>query len=363
MRPPSLPFFLACGLSLALPSPAQSASPEPTPRTTHPLEWTKLPQLPDAEGFAGTFAGVSGDALLVAGGANIIGDRWSNPLQKKWYDRVFVLEKTTGAWHEGGKLPRPLGYGTSITLQDALICIGGSDSSRHFADVFRLRWKHGRILKDELPSLPRTCANACGASIGQTIYVAGGLENPNSNSTLRTFWALDLNEAAPSWHQLEPWPGPARMFAVAAGHGGSFYLLSGCDLATAKDGSVVRNFLSDAYCFTPGKGWRRLADLPRPAVAAPSPAPVLGESEFLILSGDDGTQVDFSPIQDHPGFPRDVLAYNTSTNLWRTAGSLPFSRATTPTVVWNNRTVIPNGEVRPRVRTPEVWVMEPKKIK
>src|SRR5262245_23532811 len=32
--------------------------------------WTQLPPLPDREGFAGAFAGVTGGALIVAGGAN-----------------------------------------------------------------------------------------------------------------------------------------------------------------------------------------------------------------------------------------------------------------------------------------------------
>ena len=41
------------------------------------LEWTQLPSIPDREGFAGPFAGVSGGALLVAGGANF-------PDKKPW---------------------------------------------------------------------------------------------------------------------------------------------------------------------------------------------------------------------------------------------------------------------------------------
>src|ERR1043166_8747887 len=43
------------------------------------LQWQKLPPIPDAEGFAGAFAGVSGGALIVAGGANIAGDKWAEP--------------------------------------------------------------------------------------------------------------------------------------------------------------------------------------------------------------------------------------------------------------------------------------------
>jgi N-acetylneuraminate epimerase len=360
MSPPFLRGYLAWSLSLALPCFAQPNLPQQTPWMTPSLQWSQLPPLPDEEGFGGMFAGVSGDALLVAGGANISGERWAEPLQKKWYDSGFVLGKTTGEWHAGFKLPRPLGYGVSVTMQDGLICIGGSDATRHFAEVFRLQWKDGQVHSTALPALPRTCANACGASIGQTIYIAGGLETPKATAALHQFWALDLGEGNPHWRELEPWPGPPRMFAVAAVREGSFYLFSGCNLSEGKDGGVVRDFLRDAYCFTPGKGWRRIADLPRAAAAAPSPARAFGDSEILVLSGDDGTQVDFSPLQKHPGFPLDILAYDTASDQWRSAGPLPFSRATAPTVLWKNRTVIPSGEVRPRVRTPEVWAMEQK---
>jgi len=73
------------------------------------------------------------------------------------------------------------------------------------------------------------------------------------------------------------------------------------------------------------------------------------------VSGDDGTKVDFQPVREHPGFPRDVLAYDATHDAWSRAGDVPFSRATVPVVRWLGRDVIPNGEARPRVRTPEVW--------
>src|SRR4051812_48682060 len=62
------------------------------------LQWERLPSIPAAEGFAGSFAGVSGGALVVAGGANITGDKWGTNYQKVWYDSVFVLEQPKGAW-------------------------------------------------------------------------------------------------------------------------------------------------------------------------------------------------------------------------------------------------------------------------
>jgi len=317
-----------------------------------------LPPLPDAEGFAGTFAGVSGGALIVAGGANIAGPKWAEPLNKKWYDSAFVLEKPDGKWKSGFKLPRPLGYGVCLSDDDGVLCFGGSDATRHYAESFRLQWKQGKLRTKALPPLPAPCANACGALVGHMVYIAGGIETPASTEALHAFWALDLAATEPIWHILEPWPGPARMLAVAGAHDGSFYLFSGAALSAGPDGKPVREFLRDAYRFTPGSGWKRLADLPRATVAAASPAPAIvsaeGEAQFLILSGDDGLNVTFQPLEKHPGFPRNSLLYAPAQDRWSLFEFGNVSRATVPAVAWRGFIVIPSGEVRPRVRTPEV---------
>jgi N-acetylneuraminic acid mutarotase len=332
------------------------ASPAAWAQGSAPMfDWEKLPPIPDAEGFAGAFSGVSGGALIVAGGANIAGDKWADAFTKKWADSIFVLEKPEGRWKTGAKLPRPIGYGVSVTVNDAVICLGGSDGAQHYADVFRLEWRGGELLTTPLPSLPKPCANACGALLGRTIYVAGGIETPGATTARKTFWALNLDDPAPLWKELEPWPGPERMLAVAGVQGGSFFLFSGAKLSAGADGKPVREFLRDAYRFTPDQGWKRLADLPRPAVAAPSPAVPVGASTLLVLTGDDGTKVNFQPLEKHPGFPRDMLAYGALSDTWKVVGEVPFSRATVPVVAWGDRFVVPNGEVRPRERTSEVW--------
>ena len=318
------------------------------------MKWSQLPKIPDREGFAAPFAGVSGGALIVAGGANITGDKWKDPLTKKWYDAVFVLEKPGGKWHTGFKLPRPIGYGVSVTVNDGVLCFGGSDETQHYSSSFRLAWKGGKVRTTALPPLPQPCANACGALIGHTIYIAGGIETPTATTALHTFWALDLDAPEPIWVELDPWPGPERMLAVAGVYDGLFYLFSGAKLSADADGKPVREFLRDAYRFTPGQGWKQLADLPRAAVAAPSPAPALGSS-LAIFSGDDGLNVTFQPVKEHPGFPRNTLLYDTKADAWTVLDNGRFSRATVPVVSWLDRVVIPNGEVRPRVRTPEVW--------
>lgn len=110
-------------------------------------EWERLPPLPDKEGFAAPFAGVSGGALIVAGGANFPGKRPWDGGKKEWTDAVFVLEKPGGKWVAGGKLPRPLAYGVSVTHGGGVVCVGGSDAGRHHADTFRLEWKGGKLVK------------------------------------------------------------------------------------------------------------------------------------------------------------------------------------------------------------------------
>ncbi len=321
---------------------------------TETLNWKQLPSLPDPIGFAAPFAGVSGGALLVGGGANFPGAMPWEGGKKIWYDTLYVLPQPDGDWLPGFKLPRLLGYGVSVSTRDAVICAGGSDAQQHYRDVFQLRWRNGKIETESLPSLPRAMANGCGALVGNTFYIAGGTEKPDSTNTLHTFWALNLSAAKPQWEELPPWPGPSRMLAVAGTSGADFFLFSGVELSGDATSKPVRRYLNDAYRFTPGKGWKRLADLPRATVAAPSPA-ISRDGRILIVSGDDGALANFELKSVHPGFPKDMLAYDPQTDQWSRLGDSPLSRATVPVVEWNGQAVIPNGEARPGRRTPEVW--------
>ena len=304
------------------------------------------------------FAGVSGGALLAAGGANFPDKKPWEGGKKIWYDTVFVLEKPDGAWKVAGKLPRPLGYGVSVTWRDGVVCVGGSDANRHHADCFQMEWRDGKLTTKPLPSLPKPIANMCGALLGDTLFVAGGIEKTDSASTLKTFLALNLAEPKPAWRELEPWPGPARMLSVAAAQDGSFFLASGADLHAGADGKPVRTYLRDAYRFTPGKGWKRVADLPRAAVAAPSPAPTVGTSQFFILGGDDGAQLTVAPTE-HKGFPKSALAYDTSRDTWKHVADTPAPRVTVPTVQWNGAWLVVSGEQKPGIRSPEIWRWQP----
>lgn len=321
-------------------------------------EWDKLPSLPDKEGFAGPFAGVSNGALVVAGGANFPDKKPWEGGKKVWYDAVFVLDKPDGMWRVAGKLPRPLGYGVSVSHGGGVVCVGGSDSQKHHAEAFRLIWKEGRLRVAELPPLPKPVANACGALVGETLFVAGGQETPDSRAG-KSGWRIDLSAKQPKWSEIDPLPGGGRMLAMAAGFDGGFWVVGGVTLVEGKGGKLEREYRKDAYRFDAKSGWKRVADLPHTLAAAPSPCP--GDATgFLVLGGDDGRQVAAAPDK-HPGFSTAVLQYNAGTDKWAVAGEWPTPRVTVPCARWDAAWVVSSGEARPGVRSPDVWRFAPKR--
>jgi N-acetylneuraminate epimerase len=320
------------------------------------LQWNELPVLPDAEGFASVFAGVSHGALLVAGGANFPGKRPWEGGAKVWYDEIFVLTSATGTWRVGGKLPRPNAYGVSFTTPQGMVCAGGGDAREHGREVFLLMWEDGQVRTKPLPALPGPVAFGSGAANGSQIYLFGGTARPDATAALATFQMMDLSAATPAWTELPPCPGPARMLAQVGMIGAEFFVCGGVSLHAGPDGKPVRTYLRDAYAYAPGKGWRRLADMPHAIAAAPSPMPVAPTGELLVISGDDGQRGHLTG-PDHPGFPREVLAYDARRDAWRVAGEAPISRATAPTTFWAGSWIIASGEKKPGYRSNEVWAL------
>jgi N-acetylneuraminate epimerase len=319
------------------------------------LDWRQLPPLPDPLGFGGPFAGIAANVLVVAGGANFPGKMPWEGGRKIWHDTGFVLDRTNGTWRTAFKLPRSLGYGVSISTAEGIVCIGGCDANEHVRDVFRITSTVKGWECQPLAPLPQPLAYSCGALVGDAIYVAGGTSTTNATQAMSIFWSLDLGKPGASWRELQPCPGPARMLAVSASVGGSFYLAGGASLAPDASGKPVRTYLKDTHRFTPGSGWKRVTDMPNPVVASPTPAPVAGDSSFLVVSGDDGSLADFEPISKHPGFPNRVLSYDTLRDEWSRLGETPAPRATLPAVVWDGLIVLPSGEVKPGIRSPQVW--------
>jgi len=332
------------------------------------IAWGWLPELPASLGVAGAYAGISNGALIVTGGTNFPEPLFSkngqvNPRARKiWCDTIYVLPKAGTAWQSPGRLPRPLAYGAAVTCDNGVILIGGCDAQAHYADVILLEWIEGEIRTTPLPPLPKPCAYTAAAVLGHTLYVAGGQDSPTAARAMENFWALDLSQLDLGWRILTPWPGPERILPVAAVQDGSFFVVSGCQLSANDQQEVSRRYLTDGYRFTPDAtdplrgSWQRIVNVPEPVAGAPSPAPAVGQTHFLVLGGDHGRYAGrtLDLAQDHPGFSRKILAYHTTTDTWTQFGALPASHVTTTAVVWDDRIVIPSGEIHPGVRSPKI---------
>jgi SSS family solute:Na+ symporter len=334
------------------------------------LKWDELPDLPPGEGqniqlgLAGAFSGIHNNALIVAGGANFPeGPPWDGG-KKVWYDEIYALEKKNDGqfkWHTGFRLPRPLGYGASVSVKSGLICIGGCDVDRCYQEVFLLKWNPAsvKINLESLPSLPIPCAFMYAAAIGDTVYVAGGQSSMTDAKSMNNFWSLDL-AGGEKWEILPSWDGPPRILPILAaqfnGTANNIYLFSGRNIAPNEETQLLK----DAHCYNPAaRTWTHLSDAPRCLMAGSGAA--FGANHILLIGGDDGRFWGQDLRGNHPGFPRDMcFAYHTLTNTWVNLGNLPQNQVTTNLVPWGNGWLIPSGEIRPAVRSPKILHVEKK---
>jgi len=320
-----------------------------------------LPPVPDAIGFAGAFVGVHGTQLIAGGGANFPDGvlPW-NGGKKVWHDRLFALDlgKPDAKWRAIGRLPEPNGYGVSLTLPEGILIIGGGGAARNFKKVTLLALREDEPVFEEYPALPVPLAQMAGALVGRKVHLCGGIEAPDATRAVKAHWMLDLDERGKGWQELEALPAEGRILATACAIGDAFFIAGGCSLAPDDVGKPKRSYLKEAWRYRKGK-WARLADLPRAAVAAASPAPVK-EDSFFIVSGDDGMQTTLTSLADHRGFTTEILRYDAADNRWSRSGELEVPPPVTlPTAPWKDGYVFFNGEVKPGVRTSAVFLFTP----
>lgn len=323
-----------------------------------------LPAVPDPIGFAGAFTGVIGHLLFAGGGANFPdGVMPWNGGKKVWHDALYMLDLSApeAGWKIIGQLPKSNGYGVSLSSREGVVLIGGGDAIRHFRDVWLLALaEDGKPTFRNLPELPAGLAQMSGALVGRRIHLCGGIEKADATQATNAHLMLDLDAIDNGWQKLPDLPAAGRILATAAALDGAFYFMGGSSLAPDADGKPARTLLHDAWKFSDGR-WSRVADLPHVLVAAGSPAPVAGDSIFLV-SGDDGSQANLVSRDAHKGFSKNVLRYDSGDDRWTSAGELSVPPpVTVPVTQWKGEFIFFNGEVKPGVRTPQVFAFDPSK--
>lgn len=348
------------------------------------LDWNPMPDLPNALGVAGPLVGVHNDALIVAGGANFPEPVWEN--DKQWLDQIYVLEldpakkpssedrdagdtaSNSLSWIEVGKLEEPKAYAACVSTDYGVVCLGGNDAESVSDQALLLRWTGQAIEIKSLPSLPAPNVYGQAASVGSTVYLIAGQTDLGLDSCTTKMWSLDLkawfDDETPAkeliqWVDEPPLPAASRAFHMTAvqhdGYYPSIYVMGG-----RREQAGETEFLQDVWQYVPEKKqWTRKADMPVPMMAGTSVG--FGQSHVFILgAAPPDNFFDVERLKDqHPGFPKQAYAYHTITDTWTLAGATPVCQVTTTAVNWRNQIIVASGEVRPRVRTPKVFSIQP----
>ena len=316
------------------------------------LNWKPLAPLPDAEGYAGSYAGVHEGVLLVAGGANFPEKPLWEGGPKRWTARVFALDREDGEWREAAPLPKPLGYGAAVNLPQGVMLIGGSNAEEGVvSDCYLLSCEGKEVVCKELSPLPAPLTGHAAVTMCGRVYVVGGSQAVGEQDAQREMWIYDPE--SDEWYAGAPMPARGRFLHQMAAVGDTLYVMGGIGLKPGEDGRQVRDMLTDTLSYSSRLGWRLLRDMPRYCAAAPTPAPVLG-GKIYLLGGDDATVIGYTP-QTHPGFHSASLCYTPAENAWAEAGPVAAARAVLPCTMWGDAAIIVNGEQRPGKRSNEVW--------
>lgn len=348
---------------------------------------TDLEELPAEQdkgislGYAGMFGGAYNDLILVGGGANFPEALPWNGGKKVWSNSIYILED--GKWEVSNtKLPITIGYSASVVTKKGILSIGGNNESGITDKVFLLSYdkKSKAVNIEEYPPLPQPLAYSTAEIFDDYVYVIGGR---NEEQSTNAFYRLNMKNGK-TWEKLEDFPGNARAFHTSTiqntGASKKIFVFGGRDEVTGKKSKALSSYIS--YDLNK-KTWKEEGDIlieGKPKVLMGASAEALGSMHILVYGGSD--EVLFDKLENyalqlasetndsitnkitserddllnkHPGFSRDILAYNTITKKWFVEETVtPKIPVTALNFSTKDGFIIVSGEVSPGVRTPKV---------
>lgn len=350
------------------------------------IKWEIAAELPAVGGQAkplglsGPVSGVHHNVLLVAGGCNFPDSMPWLGGKKTYYDGLYVFDKKNGKVHlhpQTYKLPLPIAYAACCSTSQGVVYAGGENENGISNKVVLLQWDPPaeNVITRNLPDLPVAVTNAAATAIGNTIYVAGG---ETAIAVSDQFYSLDLGNIATGWKQLPAIPKPVSHAVLSEQSNGDhpcIYLAGG----RRKNSNGISDFYSSLFEFDLRKNaWTEKKSLPYKLSAGTG---IAANSNYIVMfGGDKGTTFHKVEMliaavnrekdetkkqelilqknklqQEHPGFSREVLLYNTLTGSWEIIGHIPFDTPVTTTAVkWGNDIFVPGGEIKAGVRTSKI---------
>lgn len=358
------------------------------------ISWKKIARVPDAGnaktslGLAGAINGVNNEVLIVAGGSNFPDKLPWEGGKKVYYNNIFVLEKKGNeyCWNKNIKsiLPAPVAYCGNTSTPLGIVYVGGENENGISDKCYLLKWngEENSVDVKPLPVLPLALTNVAVTNIDDVVYAVGGDEQNNSSDS---FFSLDLKDKNLHWNRFPDLPialANATAIAQNGPTGKEIFIIGG----RSKNVSGISDLHNTTFAFDLEKQeWKKCADISNGKETTNLSAAAgvaLSDDEILITGFDNGKT--FHRIESliskiakaktpeekkksteeknnlsihHKGFDKSLLLYDTNSDAWTKIGELPFpAHVTTTDIKWGNKIIVSNGEIRPGVRTSEVWI-------
>ncbi len=350
------------------------------------IEWKIAAQVPAYDqnktslGVAGPVAGIYNNTLVVAGGANFPMAMPWNGGKKKYYNTAITYTLKNGKLilqNQSFHLPFAIAYAACVSTPQGIVYAGGENEDGITDKVFLLQQNRKQLSFSvkELPNLPFAVTNAMAVSVDNKIYLAGG---ETADSISSQFIFLDLDNETAGWQQLTALPKPVSNAVLVAKSNGNeqvIYLIGG----RKKNPGSTSDLYASVFAYNvKTKSWQNKKPLPYALSAGTGISS--DKNSILLFSGDRGiaynkteqyiaainSETDGNKKQDlinkknqlqenHPGFSKDVLLYNSETDEWTSLDPMPFDAPVTTTAIrWKNYVIIPSGEIKAGIRTPQI---------
>lgn len=307
------------------------------------IEVVQLPSLPGI-GLSGLYAGEIAGDLYVAGGCNFPDKPVTEGGKKAFYNDIWKLSGE--GWTKAGELPEPCAYGAYITTDEGLMILGGANAEGSMDSS----WMVSATGVAELPALPKPLEQAAWCSYDGAIYLAGGLSD--GKPSLEVFKFADG-----SWSAAAMLPRPLVQ-GIACADEGRLNIFGGFDPAQKE---AVKGGYS--FLLADGSMSELSADVTFVGSAALDGLACGGcnaevFTDALNLSAEKVREYQLQPVEYYK-FRGQLLEYTLSG--WnKVAGHPALARAGAALAEYRGGLVSVGGELKPGIRTPEVWMIKKK---
>lgn len=305
----------------------------------------KVVQMPslDGIGLSGHYAGQIGDRLFVAGGSNFPDKPLTEGGKKVFHDEIWALGDK--GWDLMGTLPEPSAYGAYFSSGDGILIMGGANSGGTLNKVWMLATEEG---VEELDTLPKPLEQTAWYCTEDRIIIAGGLSNGEPS---RDIYAHNGEE----WKFIDTLPRPLVQ-AVATMSGDTLCIWGGFDPIAKKavTGGYALNLKTGEWSFR-DSDITFVGSAPLDGYAAGGCDPQI----FTAALGLSGEELHNYQMQspDYFRFRGELLQFKDGE--WALVTASPgLARAGAAVAFWQDGIVSIGGELKPGVRTPEVWMVK-----